>query len=265
MQIISIYFIVHTSKYHEAAFGNFTNQVTGKINDRYSNIENYFQLKKTNDSLLRANEVLYNKLKINFELPDTVTKTVIDSIQIDSILKYRKFTYMNARVAANSVTAQNNFIVLSRGSTSNFREGMGIVDPNNAVVGIITEVSDSYSVVMSLLHKDSRISAKLLKTGETGTLNWDGKEPNIITLSGIAKGVKISKGDSIITSGFSTTFPKGMIIGRVEGVFTDPGSNFVKIRIRSSANFYNLQYVYGIDNAQEEPINKLLEKVKKQL
>lgn len=265
LQAISIYFIVHTSKYHEAAFGNFTNQFTGKINDRYSNIENYFQLKKTNDSLVRANEVLYNKLKMDFELPDTVTKTVIDSIRIDSLLKFRKFTYLNARVAANSVTAQNNFIVLSRGRTGKFRKGMGIVDPNNAVVGIITEVSDDYSVAMSILHKDSRISAKLLKTGETGTLNWDGKEPNIITLSGIAKGVKISKGDSIITSGFSTTFPKGMMIGRVEGVYTEPSSNNIKITIRSSANFYNLQYVYAIDNAQEEPINKLLDKVKKQL
>lgn len=265
LQAISIYFIVHTSKYHEAAFGNFTNQFTGKINDRYSNIENYFQLKKTNDSLVRANEVLYNKLKMDFELPDSVTKTVIDSIRIDSLLKYRKFTYMNARVAANSVTAQNNFIVLSRGRSHKFRVGMGIVDPNNAVVGIITEVSDDYSVVMSLLHKDSRISAKLLKTGETGTLNWDGKEPNIITLSGITKGVKIARGDTVITSGFSTTFPKGMMIGRVEGVYTEPGSNNVKIGIRSAANFYNLQYVYAIDNAQEEPIIKLLDKVKKQL
>lgn len=265
LQVTSIYFIVHTSKYHEAAFGNYTNQITGKINDRYSKIENYFQLKKTNDSLVLANEILYNKLKMDFELPDTVTKTVIDSIRIDSLLKYRKFTYMNARVAANSVTAQNNFIVLSRGSLHRFREGMGIVDPNNAVVGIITEVSKDYSVVMSLLHKDSRISAKLQKTGETGTLNWDGKQPNILTLSGIAKGVKISKGDSVITSGFSTTFPKGMMIGKVESVHTETGSNYLKIRVRSSANFYNLQYVYAIDNAQEEPINKLLDKVKKQL
>ena len=265
LQAVSIYFIVHTSKYHEAAFGNLTNQFTGRVNDRYSNIENYFQLKKTNDSLVKANEVLYNKLKMDFELPDTVTKTVVDSIRIDSLLKFRKFTYMSARVASNSVTAQNNFIVLSRGSAQKFRVGMGIVDANNAVVGIITEVSNDYSVVMSLLHKDSRISAKLFKTGETGTLNWDGQEPNMITLTGISKGVKIAKGDSVITSGFSTTFPKGMLIGRVEAIYSESSSNSYKIKIHSAANFYNLQYVYAIDNAQEEQINKVLDKVKKQL
>ncbi len=265
LQGVSIYFIVHTSRYHEAAFGNFTNQVTGKINQRYSNIQNYFLLKKTNDSLVKANEALYNKLKINFEIPDTTTKNVIDSIRVDSILKFRKFIYTNAQVAANSVTAQNNFIVLSKGKKDKFRKGMGIVDPNNAVVGIITEVSEDYSVVMSLLHKDSKISARLLKTGETGTLNWDGNEPNIVTLSGISKSVKVAKGDSVITSGFSTTFPAGMIIGRVQAAFTDPGSNNMKIKIRSSANFYNLAYVYGIENVQEEGIKSLLNKVSKQL
>lgn len=265
LQVLSIYFIVHYSKYHEAAFGNLSNQLTGKIDQRYSSIENYFQLKKTNDSLVKANEVLYNKLKSNFELPDSVTKIVIDTLKIDSILQYRKFTYMSARVAANSVTTQNNFVVLSRGKKQNYKIGMGIVDANNAVVGIITDISDDYSVVMSLLHKDSHISAKLLKTGETGTLNWDGKEPNIITLTGISKGVKIAKGDSVITSGFSTTFPKGMLIGRVEAVLSESSSNSYKIKIRTASNFYNLQYVYAIDNAQAEKINNLMDKAKKQL
>lgn len=264
LQVLSIYFIVHTSKYHQAAFGNLTNQLTGNVNDRYSNIEHYFQLKKMNDSLMKANELLYNRLKSNYEIPDTVTKIVIDSLmRTDSLKQFRKFTYMSAKVAANSVTAQNNYIVLSRGRSRDFRVGMGIVDPNNAVVGIITEVSDDYSVVMSLLHKDSRISGKLLKTGQTGTVSWDGKEPNMLTLTGIAKGVKIAKGDSIITSGHSVTFPIGMLIGRVEGVFTQPSSNMVSIRLRTSANFYNLQHVYGIQNAQEEPIKAILDKVKK--
>ena len=43
------------------------NEVTGKINKQYNNVEYYFQLKKTNDSLVKANENLYNKLKQDFE------------------------------------------------------------------------------------------------------------------------------------------------------------------------------------------------------
>ena len=169
LQVISIYFIVHYSRYHHAAFGNMSNQLTGKVNSQYSKVEQYFHLKKTNDSLIKANEKLYNTLKQNFELPDTVSKSVVDSIRIDSLLQFRKYQFLHARVVSNSVSTQNNYIILSRGRSQQMKEGMGIVDPNNAVVGIITEVTDDYSVVMSMLHKDSRIRGKLLKGGEMGT------------------------------------------------------------------------------------------------
>ena len=201
---------------------------------------------------------------MDFELPDTATKIMIDSIRVDSILQYRKYTYLHARVVSNSISTQNNYIVLSRGKSKQLHEGIGIVDINNAVVGIIYEVTDDYAVVMSLLHKDSHLSGKLLKGGETGTLNWDGKEPNIITLSNIPKSAKVAAGDTIITSGFSTTFPKGMIIGTVIAVYAETSTSNFRIKFRTAANFYNLQYVYAIENAQQEPVNKILDKLKQQ-
>jgi rod shape-determining protein MreC len=261
---LSIYLIIHYSNYHHAAFGNFANQLTGKVNDQYSRVDNYFRLKKTNDSLVKANEALYNKLKINFELPDSVSKTMIDSISTDSLNQFRKYTYLRARVVSNAVSAQNNYIVLSGGKNRQLHEGMGIVDINNAVVGIITEVSNDYAIVMSLLHKDSHLSGKLLKGGEIGTLNWDGKEPNIITLMNIPKSAKVVTGDTIITSGYSTSFPKGMIIGTVTGVYTETSSNNFRIKFKTAANFYSLQYVYAIDNNQQESINQVLDKLKQQ-
>ena len=265
LQGFCIYLIVHYSKYHNAVFGNIANQLTGKVNTQYSRVEHYFRLKKTNDSLVSANEKLYNKLKANFELPDTSSKTVIDTIRVDSVEQHRKYTYFGAKVVYNSVASQNNFIVLGRGQAQQLKEGMGIIDPNNAVVGIITELSNDYAVVMSLLHKDSHISGKLLKGGETGTLNWDGRIPNIISLIGIPKSAKIAIGDTIISSGFSTSLPKGMIIGTVTELIPEKSTSNYLIRFRSAANFYNLEYVFAIDNKQTEDINNLLDKVKKKI
>ena len=264
LQGISIYLIVHYSKYHQAAFGNMSNQLTGRINTQYSRIDNYFHLKRTNDSLVKANQALYNKLKIDFQLPDTSSRAFIDSFKVDSIMKFRRFTYVNANVVSNSISTQNNYIVLSKGRSQQLKVGMGVVDPNNAVVGIITDVSDDYAVVMSLLHKDSHLSGKLLKGGETGTLNWDGKEPNVITLSNIPKSSKVAKGDTIITSGFSTTFPKGMMIGTVMEVYAEKSTSNFRIKFKTAANFYNLQYVYAIENDQQEKVNEILEKLKQQ-
>lgn len=243
-------------------FGNTANLFTGKINLQYDKIDYYFQLKKTNDSLVAANEKLYNKLASNFNIPDSGSKEVIDSIRIDSILQYRKFNYMTAKVVSNSVTSPSNFLVLQSVNTSLMRVGMGVVDPNNAVVGVITDVSDEFAVVMSLLHKDSRISGKLLKTGETGTIIWDGKYPNLVTLTGIPKSTKVAKGDSIITSGFSIIFPKGLMLGRVEEVYLEKSTNNYKINVRTTSNFYNLEYAYVINSTQQPHIDSLLEKAK---
>jgi len=259
---MSIYFIVEYSKYHHAVFAGVSNKITGEVNRRYSNVQQYFYLKKTNDSLLKANEELYNKLKSDYALPDSASKIFIDSIRVDSVLKFRKYRYQAAKVISSSVSSQSNYLVLSIANLGNVKEGMGVVDPNNSVVGIITEVNKQYAVVMSLLHKDSHISGKLLKEGEVGTLNWDGVLPNIITLSGIPKSAKIAKGDTIISSGFSTAFPKGMKIGRVEAVYKETSTNYFRVKFRSTANFYNLQYVYIVQNADQDGVNEILDKIK---
>lgn len=262
LQVFCIFLIVQYSTYHQAMFGNTANKLTGSVNKQYDRVQYYFQLKKTNDSLVKANERLYNKLASNFNLPDSSIKQVIDSIRIDSILQYRKFHYLSAKVVANSVATQSNFVVLNSENVRQMRVGMGIVDPNNAVVGAITEVNGDFAVVMSLLHKDSHISGKLLKTGETGTVSWDGKYPNLVTLNGIPKSTKIVKGDSVITSGFSTIFPKGLLLGRVEQVYQEKSTNNLKIAVRTGTNFNNLEYAYAINNVQQPTIDKLLEKAK---
>ncbi|RYY67446.1 MAG: rod shape-determining protein MreC [Chitinophagaceae bacterium] len=263
LQVICISLIVQYSKYHHAMFGNSANKITGKVNSQYNNIEYYFRLKKTNDSLVKANERLYNMLAQNYEIPDSMaTRQVIDSIRVDSILQFRKYTYMESKVVANSVTAQNNYVVLHSPSVAKMRPGMGVVDPGNAVIGVITEVSGNYAVVMSLLHKDSKISGKLFKTGETGTVTWDGKNPSLVTLSGISKGVKVAKGDSVITSGFSAIYPRGLLLGRIDEIYQEAGTSNFRIVLRTGANFHSLEYAYAIDNSQQQEINKLLENAK---
>jgi rod shape-determining protein MreC len=139
---------------------------------------------------------------------------------------------------------------------------MGVIDPNNAVIGTVMDVSENYAVVMSLLHAQSNLSARLKKSGETGTVIWDGKQPDILILKDISKDVKINRGDTVITSGFSDKFPPGLLIGFVKDIINDKTSSTYTVRIKPAANFENLQYSYVIDNLQKEEPRQLLKKVK---
>ena len=261
LQGLSIYFIVSYSNYHRAAFDSFTNKITGSINKKYNKVEYYFQLRKTNDSLVNANQRLYNKLRSDYNIPDSANKNVIDTFMVDSVKQFKRFNYLNAKVVYNSYSLQNNFIIINGPNVKLFTKGMGVSGIDNSVVGIITEVDGEYATVMSLLHKDSRINGKLLKGKEAGTIIWNGEQPNILSLMNIPKSAKVAKGDTIV-SGISAIFPRGMLIGTVTEVKPESANNNYKISLRSTSDFYNLEYVYGIQSADAEPVRKLLEKAK---
>lgn len=266
LQVLCISIIVHYSTYHSALASSYMNQVTGKVNEQYNKIEYYFQLTKTNDSLVKENERLYNKLRADFQIPDNSNRRVIDTLRVDSIETYRMYNYLEAKVVYNSIALPNNYIELARGSLNGMKKDCGIIDINRNVVGIVTDVSDQYAVVLSLLHKDndSKISAKLKKGGELGDISWDGKDPGILSLMSIRKSARVAIGDTVVTSGITPTFPYGLMIGTVTQITPDESTNSVVIKLKAAANFNNLEYVYAIDNLQKDAMDKLLEKANKQ-
>ncbi len=263
LQVFCMYLIARYNKYHHAVASGYMNEITGGINKQYNRMDNFLQLNKSNDLLKKENERLRNQLLSNFKGADTINKIVTDSIPYDTLGNKRVWLYKAAKVVSNSVTAQNNYLVLSRGAAQQMNKDAGVVDPANGVVGIVTDVSENFAVVMSLLHKDSRISA-LLKNDPNGggSIVWDGKEPNSLSFINVKKSAKAKRGDTVITSGITPTFPYGMLVGTIDQISPDKGTNNYIIKLKSAANFYNLQYVYAIDNLQKDEINRLLEKAK---
>ena len=258
LQGFSIYLLVHYNSYHNALASNFMNEVTGRVNTQFNKVDYFFKLRNTNEVLIKNNERLVNLLNENFEKQDTSTKIVSENIFNDTTGRKRKWQYFSAKVVSNSVAAQNNFIAINRGAGQQIKKDDGVVDLNNGVVGIVTEVGDNYSVIMSLLHKDSKISAKLKKGGEVGQVIWDGKEPNRLSLIEIRKSALVAKGDTVYTSGFTTTFPYGLMIGTIDEIVKDKSTNNYILYLKSTANFYNLQYVNAIENLQREEVDQLL-------
>ena len=259
---VSFYTIFSYNHYHHAVYSATANEVTGSINKRFNSVQYYFQLKKTNDSLVKANEMLYNRLRQDYEVPDTVNKIAIDTLTVDSIQTQRKYLYMQAKVIHNSVNQPNNYIELHRGSLQGVIPDMGVIDVNNAVIGTVVDLSNNYSVVMSLLHEQSNLSARLKRGGETGTVIYDSKTPRMLFLKDISKSAKITSGDTVVTSGFSDKFPSGLLIGYVKDIINDKSSSTYTVRLQPAANFENLQYSYIINNLQKEEPQQLLKKIK---
>lgn len=251
LQIIALSFLFRYNKYHEAVFMNAAGEITGSLDQRYSTVEYYFKLKKINEQLAAENARLNQRLKENYEGPDAGGKQVLDTVQVDSLLQIRKFTWLDARVVGSTVSTRTNFITIHRGSNQGVHPNMGVVSPQG-IVGTVVNVSENYSSVMTLLHTQYKVVVKLKNGGDRGTVEWDGVSPAYVTLKDIPKSAKVQIGDSVVTSPTSSLFPGNIMVGTVDEVMDDKSSNFYTLRLKPATDFYNVEYVYVISNAQRE-------------
>ncbi|HEV3323948.1 MAG TPA: rod shape-determining protein MreC, partial [Puia sp.] len=184
LQIIALSFLFRYNKFHEAAFLNVSTEITGRLNEKYNGIEYYFQLKKTNESLVQENLRLRQQLKENYEGPDSNARLIRDTILMDSGRKILKYRILEAKVVNTTTALPANYLTIHRG----FREGvhlnMGVTGPQG-IVGSVINVSENFAIVMSMLHPQFFVVAKLKNGGETGTVGWDGLNPHFVTLRAI--------------------------------------------------------------------------------
>lgn len=249
LQVICLVLLSSSSKTHETVFAGATAELTGNFNERYSHLRSYFSLRETNQLLAEENARLRNQLSSNFELINNRKIQGTDTTVVDTLGRYRKYTYLPAAVVGNTYTLQNNYLVLERGSAQGIKKGMSVIG-SNGIVGVVVEVTDNYSKVMSLLHHNSKVSAMLKKDNSAGSIEWDGVDPSYLILHNVTKSAKIANGDSVVTSTYSANYPSHLLIGTVAGIIPDPSSNFYTLKIKTATNFYTIQFVNVIENTR---------------
>ena len=265
LQVFALSFLVKYNNHHRATFLGIANELTGRINSQYDILEDFFQLKEENARVHHMNDSLMNLLKSNYLYVDTGAKEVTDTTHYDTLPGYRRYLWREARVINNSVNSQKNYIQLNRGARDSIKDNMAVINSDWGAVGIVVNVSENFSQVMSLLHVQTKVNASLKKTGDFGTIEWDGLDPNFLLLRGIPKSIQLQKGDTVLTSVYSSIFPPGMFIGTVDGILEDKTTNFYILKIKTAVNFYNLQQVFVVENLQREEQNKLDEDTRKKI
>jgi len=249
LEISCIVLLSNSSKTHQVFFSAASNEITGKVDKQYNNWRYYFSLKETNKQLVEENARLRNLLPNNFQAIDNSKKILLDSTVKDSLGKMRKYTLFPAKVIGNTVTLQTNFLTLERGSLQGVKKGMAVIS-SDGIVGVVVTVRENNARVMSLLHRNSRVSAMLKKDHIAGSIEWDGVDPNYLLLKNIPKSAKVVKGDTVLTSTYSANFPSHLMVGTVNSIIADPTSNFYTLRIKTATNFFSIQYVYLVENAR---------------
>lgn len=251
LTIVSIILLVQHNPYQRSVWMGSANYITGSLYKASDNVSSYFCLRQINSEQLShiaelENEVLRLKhLVRNYE--------DFQSLVIDTVSNYR---YTIAHVVANSTNKVENFLTLDKGYEDGIRQDQGVAD-HNGVVGIVSKVSAHYALVISLLNPNLRLSASLKNEESYGSLWWDGNDPRYALLEDLPRTVQFEKGDTVVTTSYSSSFPAGVPVGMVEESFETDNNNFLTLRIRLFADFRSIQDVHVIDNLDAEEVNSL--------
>lgn len=256
---------------HKAIWANTTGIFGGRMLEKRQIAVDYFSLSETADSLAHLVDSLQTRLsnarQVQVPVRDTFFMVNFDSLsKTDSVRRktirpqYRSIT---AKVIRNSIASANNWLIINRGSDDGVEPDMAVLSAEG-VVGIVRHVSSHFSLVMSMLHQQTKISVALPKQkGAFGSLMWEGGDPQEMTLRFIPQHFKVEKGEPVITSGYSLMFPQGHPVGTVkEAPKPDPENPyFLEIKVLLHQDMSNVRYVSVVQNIFHSELDSLQNKI----
>lgn len=252
----SCWLLFKNNPYQQYVYLTSANGVAATVYKGAGEVTAYFNLRSINNDLQERNALLEMEvINLKRQIRDYRTAMLPDTINLpDSVAQNYEFHFAN--VINNSVTKPKNFITIDKGKADGVKPEMGVVD-QNGVVGIVSVVSDHAARVISLLNSDMRLSCKVKNSDFFGSLVWHGSDPYHASLEELPKHVKFHRGDTIVTSGFSSVFPPGLIVGTIDSDKPAMANNFFSLNIKLSTDFTRLSTVRTVKSKIAEELKSL--------
>ena len=235
LEVICFVLLFRFNNYQQSVYFTSANVVTGKVYEVSGSVSSYFHLKSVNEDLLDRNMLLEQQIA---NLENALRERQVDSVIVNSIrnLDNKDYQIFKAHVIRNSLNQADNYITLDKGSSSGIRPEMGVVD-GNGVVGIVYKTSPNYSLVISVLNSKSSISCKIVGSEYFGYLKWEHGDSRYAYLKDLPRHAEFNLGDTVVTSGYSTVFPAGVMVGTVDDMSDSNDGLSYLLKIKLATDF----------------------------
>ena len=250
LEVTSFVLLFRFNHYQQSVYFTSANGIVGKVYEISGGISSYFHLKSVNEDLLDRN--IWLEQRVAF-LEKTLQEKGLDSTRLYSLerLSPEKYAIFKANVVKNSLTRADNYMTLDRGTLDSIRPEMGVVDANG-VVGIVYKTSPHYSLVLPLLNSKSSISCKIVGSDYFGYLKWEGGDSRFAYLKDLPRHAEFNLGDTVVTSGYSTVFPEGVLVGTVDDMSDSHDGLSYLLKIKLATDFGKVSNVRVISRSGQE-------------
>lgn len=246
LEVVSAVLLFRYNSYQGSVWVSSANAVTGKVYEWDSAVESFFSLTRINEGLTLRNFYLERQVNQLSRLYGEATgdTTAADREELEALNRYK---LIPAKVVSNSLDKMDNLITINRGRADGVETDMGVAC-GRGVVGVVYLVSDHYSVVLSVLNSKSRISCAIRGRGYFGYLQWSGGDPATAYVEDIPRHARFKRGDWVETNGYSSIFPPGVLVGKIEQVYNSRDGLSYRLKVRLATDFGNLRDVCVIND-----------------
>jgi len=251
--VLAFILIYKNNNYQHFVISTTAQKITGPVQKFANTLHKQFHYSKENAYLVQQNIELLKETERMFIFSDDSIESVFSG---EGKNKRRIYDMTTAHVVFNTINKAHNYIIIDKGKNDGITPDMAVLSPNG-VAGVVSDVSDNFSTVISLLNPNSRVSARIMPVNQIGTVVWIDRDPSIAQIIDIPQHLMVAVGDSVLTSGYSDVFPKDLLIGTVIEKYDNPNNTFLTIKIRLATDFRNLNNVYLISNLYKSELDSL--------
>lgn len=211
----------------------------------------YFSLKKKNDELADENFRLAQKVRY-YQMVTGMDYATDINTAVDTVGEYR---YIPATIVKLGNNSQHNYMIVGKGYEDGVEERSGLITSEGAI-GIVDAVGRHYSYALSFRNSGISISARIGRTGPVGPLDWDGRTSSGAILGEIPHHIRLTPGDTVYTSGYSSIFPPDIPLGTIGESRVVNGATY-EIQVSLFEDFSTLRYVTIVNNIGKEELEEL--------
>ena len=246
----SLFLLVHSSEFQRSKYLSVFQEIAGRVYSVSNSVQSYLYLKTTNDDLMQRIAVLEEQIQgYKKEMENLSDRMHSDTIRLGTGQAIPR--YIPARVVHNEIVGPKNYILLDKGSDDGVTEDMGVISVKG-IVGVVTIVTPHLSRVNPVINSEYNPSCMIKNTKFFGPLFWDGKDPRYSYLSQLPSHTLYSVGDTVVTSGYSVTFPEGILVGVIEEPLKRKNEEYNSLKVRLFTDFSTLNEVFIIRNPLRE-------------
>ena len=268
LEVFSGFLLFQYNHYQGSVWFTQANTVAAQVHEWEAYILSYLNMPAENAALTRRNIILQQQLDVlrhqkataPYKRPHSVSpegekQEASPQGGLDGAAE-GTFSLIPARVVDNSVRQKDNMMVINVGSADGVKPEMGVVG-GTGVVGIVSQVTSHYALVLSILNSHSSISCRLRGTEYFGYMKWKGGRTLRASMDEVPRHARIKKGDIVETSGFSNVFPAGIFLGKVAEIHNSSDGLAYELEILLSTDIANIRHVCVINNFSKEELDSL--------